>query len=380
MAISTVQSNNQVVKFQRAIWREYIRSNLFSPYMGTGIDSIIRTVNELKEGGEQINIPLVGRLNGEGKGVGTLVGNEEAIDNYGFRLWIDWARNAVATNKKQMHIESAPIWDEARPLLTNWGVELQRDEIILALHALPSTAQPAGLGSVNGQRVNGILYSAATEAQKDAWLTANSDRVLFGNAVGNQSAGDMSASLANLDNTADKASATTLGFAKRLAKQASPKIRPYRTEDGREYFVWFVNSDQFRDLSADASILAANKDARPREGRGMDANPIFQDGDLLYQGVIIREIPEMRALTVRAEGAAAIDVAPSFFCGQGSLGFAWGQSPIGTTRKEDDYGFIKGVGVEMAYGIGKMAKVRAGASALTDWATFTVWTASVGDV
>jgi hypothetical protein len=30
-----------------------------------------------------------------------------------------------------------------------------------------------------------------------------------------------------------------------------------------------------------------NKDARPREQNGMDKNPLFQDGDQIYDGVIV---------------------------------------------------------------------------------------------
>lgn len=379
MALSQVNSNNKLVKFSRTIMREYIRANLFSPYMGSGITSIIRTINELKDGGEQINVPLVGRLNAVGVGTGTLVGNEEAIDQYGYRLWIDWARNAVVTNKAELQKESAPIWDQARDLLTDWGLELQRDEIILGLHSLPSTSAPTGLGSAAGQRVNGILYSAATAAQKNAWQDANSDRVLYGNAAANLSASNHATSLATIDGTNDKVTAANLDLAKRLAKQASPRIRPFRTEEGREYFVAFMNSLQFRDAQNDATINAANKDARPREGRGMDDNPIFQDGDLLYHGIIIREIPEQGPLTTQtnAGAGAAVDTAPYFLCGQGAVGFAWGQLARGTTRKEDDYEFLKGLGVEMAYGVGKLAKVRAGASALTDWGVFTHYTSSV---
>jgi hypothetical protein len=47
------------------------------------------------------NIPLVTRLKGVGVSTGTLVGNEEAIDDYGMRVWLEWARNAVVTTKAE---------------------------------------------------------------------------------------------------------------------------------------------------------------------------------------------------------------------------------------------------------------------------------------
>jgi hypothetical protein len=101
MAVTSVSANNKLVVFRKEVTREYIRQNLFSPYIGTEMTAIIRVINDLKNGGEQINIPLVARLKGQPVATGTLVGNEEAIDNYGDRAWIDWARNAVKIPKSE---------------------------------------------------------------------------------------------------------------------------------------------------------------------------------------------------------------------------------------------------------------------------------------
>jgi hypothetical protein len=35
MAVTTVDSNNKLVQYTREINREYVRENLFSPYMGS---------------------------------------------------------------------------------------------------------------------------------------------------------------------------------------------------------------------------------------------------------------------------------------------------------------------------------------------------------
>lgn len=377
MALSTVSSNNKLIQFRKDITREYVRENLFSPYYGDDVSAIFRNIYDAKKGGEQINIPLVTKLTGAAKGTGTLVGNEEVIDNYGMRVWVDWARHAVATNDAEDQKDSADLFGEAKSLLSDWGKELQRDELILALHALPSTSAPAGLGSPDGQRVNGILYSAATAAQKNAWNAANQDRILFGNAVSNYNATHATA-LGNIDSTDDKLKASSLSLMKRLAKKASPKIRPYKLTDGREYFVAFAGSLTFRDLKA--NLETVNKDARPREGGGMDKNPIFQDGDLIYDGVIVREVPEIDTYcTVTGAGASSINVAPVFMCGQMAASVAWARMPTPTVRSEDDYGFIKGVGVKMCYGVAKIAKIPAGSSALRDWGVFTGYFASVAD-
>ena len=134
---------------------------MFSPYMGEDMTSIIRIRNELKAGGETINLPIVTRLRNTAVGSGTLVGAEEKIDNYGQRVRIDWARNAVVTNKAENQKDSADIFGEAKPLLSDWGKELQRDEIIAALMALPTETLPG-----TDVRVNGILYQDATATQR----------------------------------------------------------------------------------------------------------------------------------------------------------------------------------------------------------------------
>ena len=67
-----------------------------------------------------------------------------------------------------------------------------------------------------------------------------------------------------------------------MAKLADPHIRPFKIDDGREFFVMFIGSRAMRDLTQDATMINANRDARARESGGMNSNPLFQDGDLIY--------------------------------------------------------------------------------------------------
>jgi hypothetical protein len=354
MAVTQTHLNNQLIKWRTRVMREWRRGNLFSPYMGESPTNIIQVTNELKSGGDVLNIPIVGALRGPGVSTGPLTGNEEKLDNYGMRLWVDWARNAVLLTKAQMRKSSFEQLELVRPLLTEWGNCLLRDELIKGFMALPSEAPPVNMGNeaTAGQRVNGVLYEDASDAQKDLWHLANKDRILYGSAKGNF-LGTHAASLANIDSTADKASAASLLLAKRMARAANPGITPYKDseDEGREYFVAFAGAEAFRDLAADPAIIDANTNARAREGGGMDRNPLFQDGDLLYRGVIIREIPEISEwYTI----PGTTPVQPIFFGGQNALALGWGQTPKPTERQEDDYGFLIGRGVEAVWGIGKV--------------------------
>jgi len=379
MAVTTIENNNKLVRYTQDINREAYRQNMFSPYMGEGLTAIIRTRSELKAGGEDMNIPMVTKLRGKGVATETLVGNEEKIDNYGMRLRIEWARNAVVTTKAESQKDSADIFGLAKPLLSDWFKELQRDELIAALMSLPTETLPA---SSSGVRVNGIQYDLASAAQRDSWNAQNSDRILYGASTLNFNANHVTA-LATLDTAADKFTATNLSLLKRIAQNADPRIRPYNTVDGYDHYVCFAGTNTFRDLKL--SLETINKDARPREQAGLK-NPIFQDGDQMYDGVIVRCVPEISSFVTNVwtnlltAGTTNARVEPVFLCGQQAAVIGWGQMIKPTFRKEDDYGFITGTGVEAAYGIAKMFKRHPmQGTALKQWGVATGFFASAAD-
>ena len=133
-----------------------------------------------------------------------------------------------------------------------------------------------------------------------------------------------------------------------MAKTADPHIRPIRTKEDEEWYVMFANSMAFRDLKTDSTILQANREAW---SRGRD-NPIFRDGDIIYDGVIIREVPEIAVIS--GVGASSIDVAPCYLCGAQAIGFGLGQRPDIIVDRDYDYGFQPGVAVELKHDIDKL--------------------------
>jgi len=228
--------------------------------------------------------------------------------------------------------------------LKDWRAEKLRDRIIAALQAIiiPGATDENGLAGTD----TSVSYANATAAQRNAYLVANNDRIMMGKLRANSSSGVWATALATIDNTDDKLSTALISTAKRLAKNADPHIRPFRLEDGREYFVLFANPLAFRDLQADTAMQQANRDARER---GLD-NPIFQGGDLIWDGVIIREIPELGVIS-----NGTIDVARNFLCGQGAVALAWGQGPTPQSDMDRDYKFRPGVAMEELTGQKKVS-------------------------
>ena len=346
MANTQTASELVVTKFLSDFFKEYIRDNRFSRYTGTSVNNVIC----IKEGRKTISVPLVTRLKGNGvTGSSTLRGSGESIGNYGHDLVPTYYRHAVEFDKEEIEKPAIDLMRAARPLLLDWAKELTRDQIIDAMMAIN----------------NGTSYfdlKDATEAQADAWVVNNSDRILFGALKSNGGGTDHSAGLLACDTSADLLSASVISVAKRMAKLADPHIRPIKTKEDEEWYIMFCDPWAFKAAKADATILAANKDARPRN---VMQNPIFADGDMIYDGVILREVPEIgdavdyidgtnTTLNMLTGGASSARVGVNFLCGAQALGFGLGQRPKTVVDRDWDYGFQPGVACECKHDIDKM--------------------------
>lgn len=351
MAEVVLASASERQAWSTKYWAEYIRESGFMPYMGRAQNSIFRILTGNETGGASIvNIPLLRRLKGRGVlDSEVLEGNEEDLENFNDQVRTRWIRNGVVVPKSTSYRTELDLLGAARPMLKDWAAENVRDAIIAELNSiiLPGSTDANGMAGTDSS----TAYSSATAAQRNAYLVANSDRILFGASKANASSGVWATALGNVDTTNDKMSTAIISLAKRMARVADPHIRPYRTEDGREYFILFVNSYVFRDLQSDTAMQQANRDAR---ARGLD-NPIFQDGDLIWNGVIIREIPELNSAIITGAGAASADVARSFLVGQSAVAIAWEQQPTPRSDPDRDYGFRPGVATEELRGMKKVS-------------------------
>lgn len=340
MAETLINSGLEITRWRKKYFRQYVRESRFAPYMGRGNDNIIVTMYELQtEAGKTIIVPFVGRLTGSGvSGSQVLEGNEEDLGTGNMPISVDWRRNAVIVPKSTQYKTDIDLLDAARPALSEWESELLRADLIREFGAI----------TVNDATFTTVPYASASEAQKDTWLGLNSDRILFGKDIANNSSNDHSASLANIDTTNDRANYAMVLKLKRIAKAA--KITPYKSDQaaGQEWFVLFAGTRAFRDLEADSTIIDIDKSTRER---GIGNNPLFQGGDLLVRGVIIREEPEIPLYA--GVGASSSDVEPMFLAGAGAIAVAWGQMPQSKTRLTD-YDFRKGVGIEELLGVKKI--------------------------
>lgn len=330
MTITTVTAANTVKQWDADFYKEYIRANRFSRYQGTDANAVIQLKEGLtKKPGDALTISLVKALSGAGVTGNTLLeGSEEAISNYGQQITIAAYRNGVALTGWEEQKTAMGVRAHAKPLLKDWAMELNRTKVISAMGAVvPSAGTP-------------VAYASATATQRDEYIVSNADRILFGAAKSNTAA-TFALSLANLDSVNDKFTSASVSLMKRIAKLADPIVRPVRVNDDEEWYVAFADSLSFRDLKA--SLATVHADAMQR-GKG---NPLFTDGDLVYDGVIIREVPEIGALSGSATTGQV------FLCGAQAIGHVIGKRWASKTE-ERDYGFVNGVAVEGYFGTEKL--------------------------
>ena len=315
---------------------DYVRASRFRRYMGTEEDSMIHLKEDLtKKKGDSVVFALVNELVGNGvTGNNTLKGNEERLNSRSQRVTVDVLRHAVAVDDWDVQKSVIDLRMAAKSQLRQWAQTKLRDGII------------TGLGSMDG-----VAFASCTAAQRNTWTTNNQDRVLFGRSTAAYTT-TFAAGISAIS-ASDRCNPLTLSLMKRMAQAANPKIKPiYLRELDQEWYVAFLHSRAFRDLKElDPTTNAMNLANREARVRGTD-NPLFTGDSLVWDGIIIREIPEIATLP-GFSASAGTSIVPVYLCGAQALGIAWAQRTKSTTDV-DDYEFLHGVGVQEIRGIEKL--------------------------
>lgn len=371
MADTTVPATLTPEVFQSDFFEEYIAANPFIRYFGNDENALIQVNEDLtKVAGDTIVYEFVEELEEDDVGGGTVIGNEEALRQRSYRQIVRPIRKGVAVKHHELKKSPIDLMLAKKGALKQWNIKKMRADIIAALYSIN------GVPYYDYRYNSETVVSAATETQKDAWLVDNVDRVLFGALVSNGSSLDHSAALANIDSTNDRFSPAILSMAKRRARTANPPLRPHMLENnGQEWFVCFAGSRAFADFKRNSEMTQANRDARPRDPM---QNPLFTDGDLLWDGVIVIEVPQIPIIS--AVGAAGIDVEPVFLVGAQALAIAWAMHTE-VTVDETDHKWRKSVASAEIRGVGKMT-FGTGASDtddLKDHGVHTIYVASIPD-
>ena len=331
MTDTTPATGLVVQQWEDKFFTEYLHDGGFKSLMGTNENAVIQVKEDLtKKPGDSIVIALVNRLtNAAVTGTSTLEGNEEDMASRSMRIYVDKRRNAVRIAEMSEQKSAIPLRNAARATLLDWAMEDTRDLMITALGSL-----------------NGTAFVDRTAAIADAWLVDNADRVLFGAAAAGLT--DMSADLALLDTTADLFNSTALDAMVLKAKTCNPKIRPMRDGgNGKRYYVAFANPHAFKNLrdSIDTEVLANTVVE-------MQASKLFEGGDIMWNGVIVKETDNMPIYENLGSGGT-VEVTPVYLCGAQAAAIAYAKR-WKTVTEEFDYGDKYGVAVDGIYGVRKI--------------------------
>ncbi|MEL7452316.1 MAG: DUF4043 family protein [Pseudomonadota bacterium] len=362
MALQQTAADLILQKFRKKDYQQYNRQHRYAKHVGKDPFSIIQREDSLMEGGEFVNIAFTDALGETNKGEQVLDGNEATFGQRKMTLKPYWHREGVKIKKSTAKRAFTDQYKIQRRELKTWMKNHVYQAIINAMDAVAIDEAAYSEGDADDATGNAhpqqVTYAEATAAQRNTFVTNNgARRLLFGGATSKLAAGDMAASLANVA-AADVLSPAFLNRMKRMARtdtwgiNGKLPMRPMGEEDqskGREFFKVWVGPQNFEELGDNEDMKRYNTDARIR---GVEDNPLFQDGDLLYKGMILCEEPRMPLYA--GVGASGIDVEPIWFCGAQSLGWAMGQKYRYTKSDNTDYQFLRGIGVEEQWSIEKL--------------------------
>lgn len=326
---------------------EYLTENRYAGEMGTNENSIIQVKEDLtKKKGDRVNFALVNKLTQDAvTGRGIMEGNEEDMATRSFELAVDKRRNAVRVAEIDEQYSAISLRQAGKFVLKDWAMKDTERLVTKALGVMKTAS-----GSV---QMTAAAITADGGTIADVWLAKNSDRVFFGNSAYAATSGDLSAGLATLTagTAAERLTAANIDAMKFMAiNRANPKIRPIRTEaNGRHYFILYAHPLAFRDLRGDSVITQAQRDVSLE----MENNRLFKGGDLLWNGVIIKEAHDLYDYSTLTALGDSSTVVPAFLCGAQAVGVAYARRWKSKTQ-EFDYGDKYGVETSAIYGVDKI--------------------------
>ena len=350
MADTRVASGLTVEQWDEKFFVEYLSENRYSGEMGTDESSIIQVKENLtKKKGDRINFALVNKLTQDAiTGRNVLEGNEEDMASRSCEVAVDKRRNGVRVAEIDEQFSAIGLRDAGRAVLKEWSLKDTESLITKALGKMSDGTTTIDMNATD-------VAAAGNQTALDAWLVNNSDRVYWGNKAYTTQT-DLSAGLATLTNAtaAENFGSVNAKNMKFMAETtANPLIRPIRVDasKGRRYFIAYCHPLAFRDLANDSVITQAQREVRIE----MENNRLFQGGDLLWNGIIFKNVPDMyniNTLTNLGDSSTST-VVPVFLCGAQAVGAAYAKR---WTSKEQtfDYGDKRGVAIEAIYGIDKL--------------------------
>src|SRR6478609_10695664 len=313
---------------------EFFQTNPFAAYQGTGSNNIIRVKEDFRsKRGNGITFEFITNLKR-----GTIFerqplrGHEDALGEYGDRVYWRMRKKGIAMNELDEDLAAINLRDAARGSLKTWATQDLKWDVIDRLGDVGANCD--------------VPFATSVAADRNTWVTTNSDRVLFGAATANYST-TFATAAGNVDSTNDLLSRSMVRKMKAIALAASPKITPVEVEamNNRRFYVMFVPALPFVDFQNDTDSVQA-------QVRVIERNEaIFLGGDREYDGVIVHQVDDIDPIVGLGNGG--INIYPVYLCGQEALGMAVKERYRSRTQL-DDYQTEIGLGMIGKWGTKKL--------------------------
>lgn len=347
MAASFSTSHLATVKrWTKTFWKEALYGNVWNPFMGTDSRAVITVIPTLMEvSGDEATIHMTPKMPTSAvvRGDTQLQGNEVDLSIFTDKLTIEEIGGANIVRNKDISGQrvNLELKQQQYDLLRDFEMELLKEDILTAL--LDVTA-------------------GRTQA-----------RYRYGSSESNWNATHATA-LANIDNTADKASLKMIDDMAMKAKyKGQYKMNPARLSFDKggdvEGFIAFLHPLAARDLRADPDYknqVVYNDYIKANQA-------VFKGSFYLgeYRGVQMFEFPDQKDMMLATgAGAGSIDVAHNLLLGAEAAMIGWALKP--EFRLElGDYQRVRGIGIFQIRGQKKVVFNS------EDWATVHFFTAAV---
>lgn len=336
-------TTEELTAWSNELWQAERNRDFLSVFEGTGPDSMIQRVSELRKTSKGVRavITLVNDMEGDGVvGDNQLEGNEEELKAYDQVIQVDQMRNANRIAGRMADQKSIVNFrEQSRDKLAYWHADRRNQLAVLTL--------------------SGIAYNKKTNG---ATRTSQLIDLEF--------AADVSAPTANRHRRWDNTSGLVAGDTSAVAVEDTLKwdtivdlkayavarnIRPIRTTDGIDYFNLFVSPEAMADLKKDSDFIEAMKHAATRG----EANVLFKGTPhggmrgIMIDGVNILEYRHVYT-TIGATsgskwGGGTIDGSRLLLCGAQALAFADLGMP---TWEEEVFDYKNGMGISVACTVG----------------------------
>lgn len=325
-------------------WKQARNLSFVNRFMGTGPNSLIQRITELKktEKGARAVITLLADLEGDGvAGDRTLRGNEDQNKSYDQVIRMDQHRNATIHEGRMADQKSVVDYRETSRDTQAYWISDRIDQLaFLTLSGVAYSIKNNGAARVGSDLVN-------LEFAADVTGPTSARRLRWDNTAGALiTSGATSAVEAD-----DTVSYKLLVYLKAYAK--NEYMRGVREAGGGEAFHVFMTPTAMSKLKLDPDYQTALKYAAPRDMN----NPWFTGETVKVDGLYLHEFRHVYNTSGLAGGSkwgagGAIDGCQLLFCGAQSLAMA----DIGMPYWEEegfDYQNQQGISVGKIYGMRK---------------------------